>query len=39
MIAQAEANLAAAGGELAGRVEFQVADGNRLPFPDRASIS
>jgi ubiquinone/menaquinone biosynthesis C-methylase UbiE len=34
MIAQAQANLAAASGELAGRVEFQVADGNRLPFPD-----
>jgi ubiquinone/menaquinone biosynthesis C-methylase UbiE len=32
MIAQAQANLAAAGGELAGRVEFRVADGNRLPF-------
>ena len=34
MIAQAKANLAFASGELAGRVEFQVADGNRLPFPD-----
>ncbi len=34
MIAQAQANLASASGELAGRVEFQVADGNRLPFPD-----
>ncbi|MGH9559828.1 MAG: class I SAM-dependent methyltransferase, partial [Terracidiphilus sp.] len=27
-------NLAAAGPELAGRVEFQVADANALPFPD-----
>jgi len=34
MIAQAQANLASAGSEVAGRVEFQVADGNRLPFPD-----
>jgi len=34
MIAQANANLAAAGGPLAGRVEFQVADGNSLPFPN-----
>jgi ubiquinone/menaquinone biosynthesis C-methylase UbiE len=34
MIAQAQANLASAGGKLAGRAEFQVADGNRLPFPD-----
>lgn len=34
MIAEAVANLAAAGKELAGRVEFQVADGNALPFPD-----
>ncbi|MGA2511514.1 MAG: class I SAM-dependent methyltransferase [Candidatus Acidiferrales bacterium] len=34
MIGQAVANLASAGGELAGRVEFQVADGNSLPFPD-----
>src|SRR5579863_3435283 len=33
MITQARDNLAAAGGELAGRVEFQLADGNRLPFP------
>lgn len=33
MIAEAVANLAAAGNELAGRVEFQVADGNTLPFP------
>jgi ubiquinone/menaquinone biosynthesis C-methylase UbiE len=36
MIAQANANLAAAKGELASHVEFQVADGNRLPFPDRS---
>jgi ubiquinone/menaquinone biosynthesis C-methylase UbiE len=36
MIAQARENLAAAGGELADRVEFQVADGNRLPFPDQS---
>ena len=34
MIAQAQANLASAGGEVVGRVEFQVADGNRLPFSD-----
>lgn len=34
MIAQARANLDAAGPGLAGRVEFQVADGNNLPFPD-----
>jgi ubiquinone/menaquinone biosynthesis C-methylase UbiE len=34
MIAQAQASLASAGSELVGRVEFQVADGNRLPFPD-----
>ena len=33
MIDQARANLAAAGGELAGRVDFSVADGNRLGFP------
>jgi ubiquinone/menaquinone biosynthesis C-methylase UbiE len=32
MIAQANRNLASAGGELAGRVEFQVADGNGLAF-------
>jgi ubiquinone/menaquinone biosynthesis C-methylase UbiE len=37
MIAQAQANLAAEGGaELARRVEFELADGNRLPFPDRS---
>jgi ubiquinone/menaquinone biosynthesis C-methylase UbiE len=34
MIAEAVANLAAAGNELAGRVEFPVADANTLPFPD-----
>lgn len=34
MIAQARVNLEAAGAPLAGRVEFQVADGNKLPFPD-----
>jgi ubiquinone/menaquinone biosynthesis C-methylase UbiE len=34
MIAEAVANLAAGGPELAGRVEFQVADANALPFPD-----
>ena len=36
MIAQANSNLAAAGGGLAGRVEFQVADGNGLPFPEKS---
>jgi ubiquinone/menaquinone biosynthesis C-methylase UbiE len=36
MIAQAQANLASAGVELAGRVEFQVADGNRLEFPEKS---
>lgn len=34
MIAQARTNLEEAGAALAGRVEFQVADGNKLPFPD-----
>ncbi|MGA9884596.1 MAG: class I SAM-dependent methyltransferase [Candidatus Acidiferrales bacterium] len=34
MIAEAVANHAAAGPELSGRVEFQVADANALPFPD-----
>jgi ubiquinone/menaquinone biosynthesis C-methylase UbiE len=34
MIGQALANLTSAGGELAHRVEFQVADGNHLPFPE-----
>ena len=36
MIARARANLDAAGDAVGGRVEFQVADGNRLPFPDRS---
>lgn len=38
MIAQARTNLAAAtgGDPLASRVEFDVADGNRLPFPDHS---
>ncbi len=35
MIGQANANLAAGGG-LAGRVEFQIADGNGLPFPEKS---
>jgi ubiquinone/menaquinone biosynthesis C-methylase UbiE len=34
MITQARANFEAAGAVLAGRVEFQVADGNQLSFPD-----
>jgi len=34
MISQARSNLALVGAEVAGRVEFQVADGNRLDFPD-----
>ena len=34
MIAEAVANLDAAGNELVGRVEFSLADGNTLPFPD-----
>lgn len=34
MIAEAKRNLEAAGPALAGRVQFEVADGNRLPFPD-----
>ena len=34
MVAEANAHLAAVGRELEGRVGFQVADGNRLPFPD-----
>jgi SAM-dependent methyltransferase len=33
MVAEANTHLAAAGGGLAGRVEFQVDDGNRLAFP------
>ena len=36
MIAQAQANLASTGGMLAGRVDFQVADGNRLDFPEKS---
>jgi ubiquinone/menaquinone biosynthesis C-methylase UbiE len=36
MIAQARASLAAPGGELSGRVGFEQADGNRLPFPDQS---
>ena len=36
MVAQACANLASAGGALAGRVDFQVADGNSLPFPEKS---
>jgi ubiquinone/menaquinone biosynthesis C-methylase UbiE len=34
MIAEARRNLAVAGAPLAGRVDFQVADGTSLPFPD-----
>lgn len=34
MIAHSRANLEGAGSGLAGRVEFEVADGNKLPFPD-----
>ncbi len=34
MIAQANRNLAVAGSSLAGRVEFQVADGSSLPVPE-----
>ncbi len=36
MIEQARANAAAAGDNQRGRVEFQIADGNRLPFPDNS---
>ena len=36
MIAEAVANLAVAGNELAGRVEFHVADASALPFPRAA---
>src|SRR5271155_5115471 len=36
MIAQANDNLAAAGSGLEGRVEFQLAGGNSLPFPDNS---
>jgi len=35
MIVQARANLAAAG-DARGRVEFEIADGSRLPFPDKS---
>jgi ubiquinone/menaquinone biosynthesis C-methylase UbiE len=35
MIGQARSNLVSVG-EVAGRVEFHTADGNRLSFPDRA---
>lgn len=34
MVAQANRNLAVAGPSLTGRVEFQTADGNSLPFPE-----
>jgi ubiquinone/menaquinone biosynthesis C-methylase UbiE len=34
MIDQARASLSSAGSALTGRVEFQIADGNRLDFPD-----
>jgi ubiquinone/menaquinone biosynthesis C-methylase UbiE len=34
MIAKAQANFVTAGNPIAGRMEFRVADGNRLPFPD-----
>jgi len=34
MVAQANRNLVAAGPSLTGRVEFQTADGNSLPFPE-----
>jgi ubiquinone/menaquinone biosynthesis C-methylase UbiE len=36
MIGQARANLAAAGDEPGHRVTFELADGNRLPFPDQS---
>lgn len=36
MITQAKTNLEAAGGGVAGRVQFQVADGNSLPFPEKS---
>jgi ubiquinone/menaquinone biosynthesis C-methylase UbiE len=36
MIAQARANLAAAAGAVEALVQFEIADGNRLPFPDRS---
>jgi ubiquinone/menaquinone biosynthesis C-methylase UbiE len=34
MIEQAQANVTSEGGELASRIDSQVADGNCLPFPD-----
>lgn len=34
MIQQARTSLASAGSALTGRVEFQIADGNRLDYPD-----
>jgi len=36
MIGQAQANLRAAAGELGGRVRFELADGNRLPFAEKS---
>jgi ubiquinone/menaquinone biosynthesis C-methylase UbiE len=36
MIAQGVASLAETGGDLAGRVEFQTADGNALPFAEQS---
>jgi ubiquinone/menaquinone biosynthesis C-methylase UbiE len=36
MIGQARANLAAAGDEPGHRVTFELANGNRLPFPDKS---
>ena len=36
MIGQARANLAGAGDADRGQVEFEMADGNRLPFPDKS---
>jgi ubiquinone/menaquinone biosynthesis C-methylase UbiE len=36
MIAEARAKLASAGQELSRRVQFEMADGNRLPFADQS---
>lgn len=36
MIAQARTNLAAAADAVGARVQFEIADGNRLSFPDRS---
>ena len=36
MIAQARAKLTDAGEELSGRVRFELADGNRLPFTEES---